>query len=112
MPRFAEMAPKCLLGSLVKKEDSLKVALMLPKHGTEGEKENIRRGEEGVGRDRGRTIRHLINTAQCPCYGQMYLTGSCTYRRAVLEKNPCTIPCNIPQYLWWGIKDKVNIDGN
>ena len=65
------------------KEDSLKVALMWPKHGNEGEKEKSMRGE-GVGSNQGRADRHLINTAQCPCYGQMYSTGNCTYRQTVL----------------------------
>ena len=39
MLRVAEVAPKCLLGSLVKKkkEGSLKVALMWPKHRYEGD---------------------------------------------------------------------------
>ena len=84
MLRVAEVAPKCLLGSLVKeKEDSLKVTIMWPKHANEGEKEKSRR-EEGVGSDQGGADRHLINKAQCPCYWQMYSTGSCSYRQTVL----------------------------
>ena len=40
MRRAAEVAPKCLLGSLVTRtrEDSLKVALMEPNHGKKKEK--------------------------------------------------------------------------
>ena len=42
MLRVAEVAPKCLLGSPVKKkEDNLKVAPLWPKHGTEGEKPEV-----------------------------------------------------------------------
>ena len=61
-----------------KKEDSLNVALdYVAKHGKQGEKDKRRR--EGVGIDQGRAGRHLINTAQCSCSGQMYSTGSWTY---------------------------------
>ena len=55
-----------------KKEDSLKVALMWPKHRTEGEKPGVEVEEQrkgGVGSDQGGADRHLINTAQYPCYG-------------------------------------------
>ena len=75
--------PTCLLGSLGKKTaDSLKVALMRPEHGKGGE-EKCRRGE-GLGSDQGGADRHLINSAQCPCYGQVYSTGSCACRQTVL----------------------------
>ena len=65
-----------------KKEDGLKVALMWPEHGNEGEKEKSRTREEEVESDQGRNDRHLSDTAQCPCYGQLCSTGSCTYRQA------------------------------
>ena len=70
-----------------KKEDSLKVAHMWPKHGTEGEKQEVEVEEKrkgGVGSDQGGADRHLINTAQYPCYGQMCSMGSCTCRQTVL----------------------------
>ena len=51
-------------------------------HGTEGEEKSKR--EEGLGSDEGGADRRLINTAQYPCYGQMYSTGSCTYRQTAL----------------------------
>ena len=82
MLKVAAVAPKCLLDYTCE-GDSLKLALKWPKHGNEREKEKSRR-EEGEGSDRGRADRHLINPAQCPCYGQMYSTGSCTYRQTVL----------------------------
>ena len=40
--------------------------------------------KRGVGSDGGGADCHLINTAQCPWYGQMYSTGRCTHRQTVL----------------------------
>ena len=53
-----------------------------PNHGNGGEKPE-KGGEEqrkiGVSSDEGGADRHLNELAQCPSYGQMYSTGSCTY---------------------------------
>ena len=63
--------------------ETLGVALTGPKNGTEGEKSEVaaeekRKGDVGSGQDG--ADGNLMNTAQCPCYGQMYSTGSCAYR--------------------------------
>ena len=65
----------------------MKVALMWPKHGNGGENPEVELEEKrkgAVGSDPGRADRYLINTAQCPRYGQMYFRGSCTYRQTAL----------------------------
>ena len=67
-----------------RKEDIVKVALTWPNHGYEGDEDNSRRREEDVRRDQSGANRHLISTAQCPCYGQMYFPGSYTYRQTLL----------------------------
>ena len=65
---------------------------MWPKQGTErregsrklkSSSKGTRKG--GVGSDQGGADLHLIDTAQCPRYGQMPSTGSCSDRQTALS---------------------------
>ena len=86
MRRAAEVAPKCLLRSLVKKKKRyLKVALMRPNLGKkEGKKKRNRKEYDRS--DRGGGCLHVV-TGLCPSYGQAYYTAA----RPV----PCNVLCNV-----------------
>ena len=93
--RAAEMAPKCLWRPIVvekKKRRWVEKWRLCGQKVQPKEVENRRRTKEkrkekygDVRSDRGGADRHLINTAQRPCYGNMYSTGCCTYRQTVLQ---------------------------
>ena len=92
MTRAAEVASKCLVktncGGEEKEKIVWKVAFVGPKRKSqrgrnlETTREGRREGE--VRSDRRGAGRHLILTAQCPCYGQTYTTGCRTGRHTAL----------------------------
>ena len=97
--RAAEVAPKCLLGSLVKrKEDRFKAAFMWPKHGNEGDRSEV----EGEEKKKGGVGSGFAVT--CSIRHNAHVTGICTLRLGVLtdkpsySKIPCSIACNVPRY--------------
>ena len=67
MLRVAEGAPKSLLKSLVKKnEDGLTVALTLPKHRNEGEKQEVEGEEKRKGGVGGFTVGRFVGEYNNP----------------------------------------------